>query len=308
MGERLNMKVMSVLNLRPRKLGSFEEYTVSLSRALVHRGGQSVLVFKELPPAPLLPQYLEAGAILETKPFAALGRHSAGSLRDLLRRHRPDVVHLHFVDLLSLDVVAAALYRGVRVVFSDHGSDTPKERSAIKTYALRGSVRTLSSMLDRLVAPSDYVNARLVRAGVSADQVTTVHNGVNLEEFRNTRVTGDCRAKYGIPPSSVMVVSISQLIPEKGIDYLIEAAALALRQGADLSFIHVGDGARAAEYRTKVQKLGMEGRFIFAGLLNLREIAAILLESNIFALPCTWGEAFSLAILEAAGDRDPRWR
>ena len=215
------------------------------------------------------------------------------------------MVHLHFVNLLSLDVVAAALYRGVRVVFSDHVSDTPKERSAIKSYALRGSVRTFSSMLDGIVAPSEYVHARLVRAGVSADKVTTVHNGVNLEEFRNTQVTGDCRAKYGIPPSSVMVVSISQLIPEKGIDYLIEAAALALRQGADLSFIHVGDGARAAEYRTKVQKLGMEGRFIFAGLLNLREIAAILRESDIFALPCTWGEAFSLAILEALAAGKP---
>ena len=299
------MKVMSVLNLRPRKLGSFEEYTISLSRALVRRGGQSVLVFKELPPASLLPRYLDAGAVLETKPFAALGRHSSGSLRALLRRHRPDVVHLHFVNLLSLDVVAAGLYRSVRVVFSDHGSDTPKQRSAVKTYALRGSTRTFSSMLDGIIAPSDYVNARLIRAGVRADKVTTIHNGVNLEEFRNPQATGDIRTKYGIPPSCVIVASISQLIPEKGIDYLIAAAALVLQQGADVSFIHVGDGARVAEYRTKVRDLGLEGRFIFAGRLNLSEIAAILLQSDIFTLPCTWGEAFSLAVLEALAAGKP---
>jgi glycosyltransferase involved in cell wall biosynthesis len=49
----------------------------------------------------------------------------------------------------------------------------------------------------------------------------------------------------------------------------------------------------------------MEGRFIFAGRLNLPEIAAILRQSDIFTLPCTWGEAFSLAILEALAAAKP---
>ena len=72
-----------------------------------------------------------------------------------------------------------------------------------------------------------------------------------------------------------------------------------------MSFIHVGDGRCAAEYRDKVQHLGIEKRFIFAGLLNLPEIGAILRQSDVFTLPCTWGEAFSLVILEAlaAGSR-----
>ena len=229
MTERL--KVMSVLNLRPRKLGSFEEYTISLSRSLTQQGGQSVLVFKDSPPDLLRPHYTDAGALLEIKPFEPFGRESAGALRALIRRHQPQVVHLHFVNLLSLDVAAAGLSCGVRVVFSEHSSDVPKERTALRWRMLQASKRAFSSVVDQVIAPSDYVKARLVREGVSARKVTTVHNGVDLETFRNASVAEDIRAKYGIGPDSMIVASISQLIPEKGIGYLIEAAALVLDRG-----------------------------------------------------------------------------
>ena len=252
------------------------------------------------------------GPSWRSKPFEPFGRESARALRALIRRHRPHVVHLHFVNLLSLDVVAAALYRGVRVVFSEH---CVRHREGADDAALAHAPGEQARLLvprGPVIAPSDYVNARLVREGVSAKKVTTVHNGVNLEKFRNASVTEDVRAKYGIGPDSMLVVSISQLIPEKGIGYLIDAAALALEQGRDVSFIHVGDGRCAAEYREKVQRLGIEKRFVFAGLLNLPEIGAILRQSDIFTLPCTWGEAFSLVSRGARGrktrDRDPRGR
>jgi glycosyltransferase involved in cell wall biosynthesis len=299
------MKVMSVLNLRPRKLGSFEEFTISLSRCLAQQGGQSVLVFKESPPAPLLSHYTDARAILETKPFESFGRKSASALRALVRKHRPHIVHLHFVDLLSLDVLVASLHRNVGVVYSEHASDIPKRRTALRWRMLQVSKRAFSSWIDQVIAPSDYVNDRIVREGVSASKVFTVHNGVNVEMFRNPSLTGDVRSKYGFGPNSLLVVSNSQLIPEKGIGYLIDAAALTLKQGRDVSFIHVGDGPCATEYREKVHQLGLEKRFIFAGLLNLPEIGAILRQSDVFTLPCTWREAFSLVILEALAAGKP---
>src|SRR5262249_12184529 len=112
-------------------------------------------------------------------------------------------------------------------------------------------------------------------------------------------------AKYGMGPDTVLIASISQLIPEKGIDYLIEAAALTLKRGADVSFLHVGDGPCAAEYKSEVERLGIQKRFVFAGLLNLPEVGAILRQSDVFTLPCTWGEAFSLVILEALATGQP---
>jgi glycosyltransferase involved in cell wall biosynthesis len=299
------MKVMSVVNLIPRKLGSFEEYTISLSRSLTAQGGQSILVFNGLPSDALRPRYTQAGAILETKPFNPFSRESAGSLSALVRRYQPEVIHLHFVSLLSLDIFGAALSRSARIVFSEHSSDIPKERTALKTFLLRSAKRAFAYPIDAFVTPSNYVKNRLVGEGISRRKVTTIHNGVNLEMFNGESVTEDIRAKYGFGPGTVILVSISQVIPEKGIPPLIDAAAIALKQGADVGFIHVGDGHALADSRAKVQELGIEKRFIFTGVINLPEIASILRQSDIFTLPCTWGEAFSLAILEALAAGKP---
>lgn len=294
-----HMKVMSVLKLIPRKLGSFEEYTIALSRSLTAQGCQSVLVFEQAPPDCLRPEYVSAGAVLETKPFEPFGRASASALRRLIRRHRPDVVHFHFVPILSFDVVTAALTPGIRVVFSEHSSETAKHRSALKLNLFRGGKRSFAFLVDRIITPSDHVRRRFLCLGLNPDKVVTIHNGVDLEMFRNPPLTNDLRAKYGFGSRTVLVASVGQLIPEKGIGDLIDAAALALKRGADVGFILVGDGRCAAEYLTRAQCLGLERRVIFTGLVNLPEISAILHQCDIFTSPCTWDEAFSLAILEA---------
>lgn len=299
------MKVMSVLDLRPRKLGSFEEFTLSLSRSLTRRGHQSVLVFKESPSDALLPLYRDAGAILDSKPFGPFSWEGAGALRALIRKHRPDVIHTHFINLMSWDVIASAAFSGVKVVYSDHSSDLPKERNLLHKALLRMGVRTFSQFPDAFVAPSDYVNTRMVNSGVAPNTVRTIYNGVNLDKFSDTLASEDIRAKYNIGRDSLLVVSIAQLIPAKGIQYLIEAAGQVVGQGADVSFIHVGDGRCLEEYKARVKQLGIEKRFIFAGLLNLPQVADILRQCDVFTLPCTWGEAFSLVILEAMATGKP---
>lgn len=299
------MKVMSVLNLRPRKLGSFEEYTISLSRSLAGQGGQSVLVFKELPPDSLIPAFRDSGAILETNAFAPFPSECTRSLCALVRRYRPDVVHFHFVDMLSFDLLAVRMMRRVRCVFSAHWSDIPHQQTALRGVLSRAAKRTFASCVDRFIAPSEYVHDRLVRSGIAAGKVTTIRNGVNLERFCGAGTDRDIRARYGLKPGGMIVVSVSQLIPEKGIGHLIDAAAQVIQRGADVSFVHVGDGVCAEEYRARIRQLGIGDRFLFTGLLNLAEISSILNQSDVFVLPCTWGEAFSLALLEAIAARLP---
>src|SRR5262249_36733731 len=141
---KILMTVMSVLDLRPRKLGSFEQYSISLSRALSTQGARSILVFSEPPPAALLPRYLDTGATVETKPFVPFGRQSALALQGLLERHSPDVVHLHFTNIVSFDTIAAGFARGVKLVFSSHSSDVPKRRSPLRAFLSQTAVRTFS--------------------------------------------------------------------------------------------------------------------------------------------------------------------
>jgi 2-deoxystreptamine N-acetyl-D-glucosaminyltransferase/2-deoxystreptamine glucosyltransferase len=175
----------------------------------------------------------------------------------------------------------------------------------LRWAALRTGKRCFSLCVDQFVTPSDYVRHRLLHEGVPGGRVTTVRNGVNLDRFRSDRSDVDVRSKYGLPRDSTLIASVSTVIPEKGVDYLIEAASLAVAQGANVSFIHAGEGQDAERCRARVRELGLQGRFVLAGHLDQPEITALLQQCDIFSLPCTWGEAFSLAILEAIAAGKP---
>lgn len=297
--------IMSVVNLRPRKLGSFETYTIALSQALTRAGGRSVLVFGECPPQTLREPYDRAGATIETKPFRDFAWTDARALRTLLRRHRPHVVHFHFVNMLSLDLLAAALWRSGRVVYSEHSSDRLDTRSSPRQAALRLAKRAFAVGVDRVVAPSNYVRRRLVREGLDPETIQTIHNGVSLDRFAATQRGKDVRRQFGLAPDTLLVTSSALLIPEKGIGYLVEAASEVVRAASDVQFVHIGDGPCLDQYRARVAELGLSERFKFAGLLNLTDIAAVLGQTDVFTLPCVWGEAFSLVILEAMAAGKP---
>jgi glycosyltransferase involved in cell wall biosynthesis len=103
----------------------------------------------------------------------------------------------------------------------------------------------------------------------------------------------------------MLVASSALLIPDKGIGYLIEAAAEVVRECPDVQFVHIGDGPLFEEYQQRVARLGLQEQFKFAGLLNLPEIAPLIASADVFTLPCTWGEAFSLVVLEAMAAGKP---
>lgn len=293
------------MNLRPRKLGSFEEYAIALSERLVAGGGESVLVFSEPPPARIMPAYERAGAVVEHKEFRNRDWRSATTLLQLVRRHRPDVVHFHFVNMLSADVAASIFLMGARVIFSEHSSNSVLTTRRSKRFALRVAKRLVSLPIDRFVAPSNYIRARLVDEGVEHAKIDTVWNGVNLERFRLPVSAAEVRRSYGLSPDAMLVASSALLIPEKGIGDLVEAARTVVDARPDVQFVHIGDGPCLEQYRARVAELGLERSFHFVGLLNLPEIAPLIASADVFTLPCTWGEAFSLVVLEAMAAAKP---
>lgn len=249
--------------------------------------------------------YSEAGAVLEHKAFRSFDWRSAASLLRLVQQYHPDVVHFHFVNMLSADVAASALLKHSHVVFSEHSSNLKVRTRPAKQVALRMAKKALALRVDRFVAPSNYVRSRLIDEGLPASGIQTIWNGVNLDRFRAQVHAGEIRRKYGLSTTAMVVASSALLIPEKGIGDLIEAAASVAATSAEIQFIHIGDGPLLQQYKARVAELGLADRFLFAGLLNLPEIAPLIASADVFTLPCTWGEAFSLVVLEAMAAGKP---
>ena len=142
------------------------------------------------------------------------------AFREALLSVRPHVVHAN--TLLTVPEAVVARSCGLPVVLQAHELPEPTaKRSA--------TIRAAASAADVLVAVSGAV-ASMLQAHAGRTPVVTVRNGVPLAP--------DTRRSVGGAPFTVGTVGTVSRV--KGTDLLLEAAARALSQRADIRFEHVG--------------------------------------------------------------------
>lgn len=90
-----------------------------------------------------------------------------------------------------------------------------------------------------IVAVSDEVQARLLRAGVAPQRVHLIRNGINLRPFADAATQRRQRREAGDP---LRVGLVGRLAPEKGVDLFLRAASEVLSKHPATQFIVVGEG------------------------------------------------------------------
>jgi glycosyltransferase involved in cell wall biosynthesis len=80
------------------------------------------------------------------------------------------------------------------------------------------------------------------------------------------------------------VVFVGRLVPYKGADMLIDAAAPALREGR-VQLEIVGDGPQRAELEEQIRRLGVGASVILHGWHTQQRVAELLAAANLFAFP-----------------------
>jgi len=111
------------------------------------------------------------------------------------------------------------------------------------------------------------------------------------------------KENLGLPQESLVVGSVARFVEQKGLPYLISAAAKVLgsigRQ--DVYFLLVGYGKMEVELINLVDELKIESRFIIKGAKDIKEILPIL---DIFVISSLW-EGQPIAMLEAMASGCP---
>ena len=107
------------------------------------------------------------------------------------------------------------------------------------------------------------------------------------------------RASTYRPGDRLRIATAGQLIPEKGVDLLIEAAALLRDAGYDDFEVDVYGKIPNAHYPTLIRRLGMERHVRLPGPLPHADLMRRLADHDLFAFPTWEREPFGLAPLEA---------
>jgi glycosyltransferase involved in cell wall biosynthesis len=145
--------------------------------------------------------------------------------------------------------------------------------------------------IDCIIAISESIRSQLQVGGVSPSRIRTIYEGMDLTSYPRRE-----SPRLRQPGDPLVVGTVAHLSPEKGLYYLVEAAALIPDVHTRLRFVLVGDGECRPALENQVRDRGLESCFHFAGFQN--RPARYLETFDIFVLP-SLSEGLSSAILTA---------
>lgn len=219
------------------------------------------------------------------------------ALREITRDFQFDLIHAHVAlpDGYAAMKVAESCQRPYLVTI--HGADLQKTiHFNRRCHALIGEVISRS-------AAAIFVSSKLkgIAEAHFGDRPTyqVVPNGIDpasldLSPRKTSRQEGERK----------ILLSVSNLIPSKGIDLNLYALERLARRHQALTYRVIGDGPERRRLEALSRKLGLSDQVEFLGQVPHDQVISQMADCDIFSLP-SWQEGFGIVYLEAMAHGAP---
>ena len=286
-------------------IGGAQTHTLRLSQKLKTRGVDVMVVTRHHKG---LARYEEVGGIptyrvgnaSNSKALAAIS-FITGALRVLYaQRRRYNVLHCHqmispmTIGLLARQITDAAL------VVNPHRSGPIGDMGILtlrRPITGRLRIAAVRRWCDAFVCISQAIKDELANAGMRADRLWDIVNGVDLNHFKPVETIERAALRQSLNlPDGPLVIFTGRLVREKGVDVLIKAWPQVQQQVPDAHLIIVGDGEKRAELEAQAQQLDLASRVLFLG--GCDDVTSYLQTADVFVLP-SYAEGLPVSLLEA---------
>lgn len=135
------------------------------------------------------------------------------------------------------------------------------------------------------------------------EKVVLIYNGVDLKEF-NPEINGDgVRKEFNLQQDIPIAGVVGNLIPWKGQEYFIRAAAEVIKIFPDSKFLVVGDGECRKKLERLTEELGLREKIIFTGWRS--DIPEVIAAMDIVVHSSISPEPFARVVIEGMAMRKP---
>ncbi|HVF33116.1 MAG TPA: glycosyltransferase family 4 protein [Acidimicrobiales bacterium] len=159
-----------------------------------------------------------------------------------------------------------------------------------------------------VIAAGNYPASEARRVGGDrTPPITVIPPGVDIERFRPASDDDERRStrrRFGIDEDAELVLGLSRLVPRKGFDVLIEAAAALRSRHPNLRLAIGGSGSDHDRVQKRIDATGAPATLL--GRVADDDLPALYATADVFAMCCRtrWGglepEGFGIVFLEAA--------
>lgn len=213
------------------------------------------------------------------------GTRNVMKLSKIFKKINPDIIHSYNYSDDYSEGLAAKL-SGIKWVYTKKNMSWGSNAWRMRTFLADAIIPQNQEMLEIFFKDSD--------------KCYLIPIGIDIDEFSENKPDEELISEYDLRSSNPVILTIANIIPIKGIDFLIKGFALASEDFGNAKLLIVGEDRTeyADELKKKVDESGLSGKVIFTGRQS--DIKKFFASSDIFILSSMkTGEGGPISVLEA---------
>lgn len=228
---------------------------------------------------------------------------AVADIRQVLVRGKYDIVHTHSSVAGVVGRLAASIAGVPVIIHHVHGWALHEDMSALTRMLYLNLERLCARVTRRMIVVSRPDIQKGLAHGIGReDQFALIHNGIDLEKFRQPVDDQLLRSELGLDPHSKLVGMIGRLDKQKNPLDFIQAAARVAARYPEVQFLIVGDGTLRPECERLIDELHLKDKLFLLGYRS--DVPRILSVLTITVLSSLW-EGLPIAFLEAMSAGKP---
>lgn len=193
----------------------------------------------------------------------------------------PDIIHAHHVFMDGYGMLQLSKDWKVPLVMVEHGAIL---KEILNWKNMRSRVINTLDSADHIMCVSNDLVSIAVNNGIDESKLSLVPIGVDIELF-NREKSDSIKQELGLHNFTKIVLYVGQLIPRKGLNYLIDSIPSVLSRQKDILFVFAGNGPQKKELEDLCKRNNITPYVLFTGNIDLLTLIKWYSVADLFVLP-----------------------
>lgn len=299
----------------PRVVGGLARHSEEISEALVNAWQQVNVITADHPNTPAYAQVngvhvhriKEAIKAPEFFPWVLhLNFGMLSKAHEIMRTQQIDVIHAHDWLVAHAAIQLKHIYNKP-LVATIHA--TERGRWSGIHNEIQAYVNSMEWYLNfeswRTIVCSEYMRDEVMNNyNLPYEKIDIVPNGIKRDKFMFDFPDAWSFRRRMAADHEPLIVSVGRMVPEKGFQVLVQAAAEILAELPQARFVVAGKGGMLEELRSRAQAYGIADRFHLPGYVSDDDLLKLLRVADVAVYPSLY-EPFGIVALEGMAARTP---
>jgi len=208
-----------------------------------------------------------------------------------------DIVNTHSSKDSWLALPAARLAKNKPLTIRTRHLSTPIGKNLLSRFLY-------DSLPHLIITTGEAIKKQMININhFNPDKIVSIPTGVDIDMFNPEVAHTDIREELNLKPSTPLVGAVSVIRSWKGLDYLVKAVPLILKEIPEARFVIAGEGPHRNTLEKTIKETGVEDKVYLLG--HQEDIVNVLHFIDILVHPSYANEGLPQTILQAMAMKKP---